>query len=453
MAKHRRHLPLLLVVVVVLAATGVLTSLRHSTNPSTLPSGLTASLDAESTALYCTGLSSVTDPPGRVTFYNTSGASRSLSLSIVSQVGKTYTSTIELPAHAAQSIQPSVLDSGTNFGVAVQISGGGVVGNETAGSNRAEVPCQSTGVRHWYATGFDTLVGSSAYLSLYNPTGTAAVLNATIYTGTGFSAPQSFQGLSIPAHAQTQINLGGQVVNTANVGVGIDVLRGSLVVVGVQDSNGEVSFDQGVASPLKAAWFPDVTTVNHATAQIRVANPNAASAQVTVNVALSKYTVAPQTLSVAPFSTSLVNITPNSAIPAAGYASLTLRSSEPVVTSLATGQGTWTALSAPQAPGRVFLIRDFTGRGFDAATITNTSPRTISVTITTQKDKATKSLTVTGQKVSGDTTESLLALLPASLSTQSQTFIVSSLKPSLVVGLTLPSKPNGVLVVEPLNGG
>jgi hypothetical protein len=235
--------------------------------------------------------------------------------------------------------------------------------------------------------------------------------------------------------------------------VGIDVLRGSLVIVGVEDSNGEVSFDQGVTSPQKAAWFPNVTTVDHATAQIRVANPNATPAKVTVKVALSKYTVAPQTLTVAPFSTSLLNITPNSAIPAAGYASLTLRSSVPVVTSLATGPGTWTALSAPELPGRTFLVRNFTGLGFNAATITNTSSHSISVTIATLKDKITKSLTVVGEKISGDTTESFLSLMPAAVNAQSETFIISSPKPALDVGLTLPSRPKGVLVVVPLNGG
>lgn len=450
--RKARELPLLLAIAVVLIATGVLTALRTSSNPSSLPGGLTPSLSAESTALYCTGLASTTGAPGRITFYNTSSESRSLSLNVVSEAGKTYARTIELAAHEAQSIQPSVLDPGKNFGVAVQISGGGVVGEETIGTNRAEVPCQAHGVQHWYATGFDTLVGSSAHVSIYNPTGTSAVLNATIYSAAGFSAPQSFQGLSIPAHTQTQIDLGTQIVNTSNVGVGINVPRGSLVITGVEDSNGEVSFNQGVTSITKDAWFSNVTTVDHATAQIRVANPNGTPAQVTIKVGLSNFKIAPQTLSVSPFTTNLITITPNPAIPAAGYASLTVTANEPVISSLATGPGTWIALSAPEQPGSSFLIRNFSGLGYDAATVTNTTSRPISISISTLSDDATTTSKLPSQTLSAHTTESLLALLPSMATAQHQTYLVASNKQSLIVGLTLPSTPKGVNVVAPLNG-
>ncbi|HEY5267143.1 MAG TPA: DUF5719 family protein [Acidimicrobiales bacterium] len=452
MAKTRRF-PLLLVVTVVLVATGALTSLRTSSNPSTLPSGLTQSLDAESTALYCTGLASTTGAAGRVTFYNTSSASRNLSLNIVSETGKTYSSSIELAAHESQAIQPSVLDPGENFGVAVQISGGGVVGDETIGTNRAEAPCEAQGVQHWYATGFDTLVGSSAHVSIYNPTGTSAVLNATVYSAAGFAAPQSFQGLSIPAHTQTQIDLGTQVVNTSNVGVGINVLRGSLVITGVQDSNGEVSFNQGATSASKEAWFPEVTTTNHATAQIRIANPNATPAQVTIKVALSKFNVVPQTVSVSPFTTSLVTITPNPAIPAAGNASLTMQSNLPVISSLATGQGTWVALSAPEQPGSSFLIRNFSELGFAAATVTNTSAKPLSFSVSTLSDGVAKAAKSKVQTLSANTTESLLSLFPSMATAQHQSYLVTSNKSALIVGLTLPSTPKGVNVIAPLNGG
>ena len=70
------HLPLLFVVIVVLAATGAVTSFTHPTNPSELPSGLAVSINAESTALYCTGLSNAGPRPGRVTFYNTASGPR-----------------------------------------------------------------------------------------------------------------------------------------------------------------------------------------------------------------------------------------------------------------------------------------------------------------------------------------------------------------------------------------
>ena len=82
------------------------------------------------------------------------------------------------------------------------------------------------------------------------------------------SAPEAFQGISVPSHAQREVNLGNEVVNTANIGVSLSVLRGSLDVVGVQDSKGTLSFEQGSARSLADAWYPNVTTVGWATAQL-----------------------------------------------------------------------------------------------------------------------------------------------------------------------------------------
>jgi hypothetical protein len=451
--RRARRLPLLLVVLMALVATGVVTSLQTPTNPSRLPSGLAVSMNAESTALYCTGISAYPGRHGRVTFYNTSTDSRRLSVSVVSNTRHTFTSSIELAGHASQSIEPSVVDQGDNFAVAVQINGGGVVGEEIAGSLSTEVPCVAAGVTRWYATGFNTLVGSSAYLSVYNPTATSTVLNASIYTASGYSAPQSFQGLSVPAHAQTEIDLGTEVVNTANVGVGITVLRGSIVVVGVQDANDVVSLDSGVTSATNETWFPLVTTAQGATAQIRVANPSNQRAEVTLDVGLGSYHVVPQTLSLAPFSAGLINVTPNPAIPAAGYANLTLHSSVPVVSALATGTRTWISLSSPVTPGNAFFVNDFTDAGFGAATVTNTSSHPITVNVSSYLSRTLQVISGVGLiKLAGGQTQSLFLTIPSFSRKPSETYLVSSSKSSLVVALALPTRPPGVYVVAPLDG-
>ena len=448
-----RRLPLIVVVIGAFVATGVVTSLQRATNPSQLPSGLAVSLNAESTALYCTGISANPGRPGRVTFYNTSPASRRLSVSVVSDKGHTFTTSIELSGHASQSIEPSAVDPGNNFAVAVQINGGGVVGEEIAGTRHTEVPCVANGVTQWYATGFNTLVGSSAYLSVYNPTATTAVFNASIYTTSGFSAPQSFQGLSVPAHTQSEINLGTEVVDTANVGVGLMVVRGSIVVVGVQDANGVVSLDPGETSTANETWFPLVTTAQGATAQIRVANPSHVRADVTLDVTLGKYHVVAQTLSLAPFSTGLINVTPNPAIPAAGFANLTLHSSAPVVSALATGTSTWMALSSPFTPGNAFLVNDFTQFGFGAATVTNTSSVPITVNVTSYRRTTLKVNSEVGTiTLASGQSQSLFQSVPSFSRKPSATFLVSSSKLSMVVSLTLATRPPGLYVVAPLDG-
>jgi hypothetical protein len=324
-----------------------------------------------------------------------------------------------------------------------------VVADQIQGNN--SVPCVSQGVTRWYAVGFNTLVGSDAYLSLYNPTGTEAVLNVSVVGATGFSAPQNLQGVSVPAHAQEEIDLGRSVVNTTNVAVGVKVLRGSLAIVGEEDSAGTLSFDDGVPAPATHAWFPAVTTANGATAQILLSNPNNKIAHVSLDVSLGNYKIAPQTTTLGPFTTGEITITPNSAIPVAGYASLRLHSDVPVVAGLATGTGTWIALSSPETPSSAYVVRDFTGLGFDAASVTNTSSHSVIVHVTTYAAKGQVVVTK-GVTVAPGATTSLSSLIASPLTRPAGTYLLTSSRPSAIVTLTLPSHPSGLYLVAPLDG-
>ncbi len=458
-----RRVPLLAIVAVALVATGLATSLHHPTNPSELPSGLSVSVNAESTALYCTGLFSGPGA-GEVSFYNTADSSRTLSVNVVSNRGATWSGTRTLAAHGSTSLVPGTLDRPplrpkakvpyvVSYGVGVEISGGGVVAEEVAAGGHAEVPCASAGTTRWFATGFDTLVGSSADLSVYNPTGTPAVMNVSVYTASGFSAPEAFQGVSVPAHAEVDVNLGQQIVNTTNIGVGVRVLRGALEIVGVQDSNGTLSYDQGLYAKSKVAWFPNVTTAASSTAEIRVANPTGTTANVTVDVSLGEFKVPPQTTTVPPFSTSVITITPNPAIPIAGYANLTLHSNVPVVTGLATGTQKWIALTSPQAPSDAYLVRNFSGLGFDAATVTNTSSHRVTLTLTAYDTSNKAVATVaSGVTLAGGATEKLSSISSSFMVAPSDTYVIAAAKPVLVLSLTQPSRPRGLYVVATLDG-
>lgn len=452
---RRRRSPILLVVVALVAAAGVALSVTHPKNPAAPASGLSVTIDAESTALYCTGLSNGPGAPGRVTFYNTANGPRNLSVNVVSSRGTSWSGAVELGAHQAQSIEPSVLDASTKnatYGVAVQISGGGVVGEEVEGTGRAEAPCVDQGATHWYATGFDTLVGSSADLSVYNPTATAAVLNASIYGSSGVSSPESFQGIAVPAHTQSEIDLGTEVVNTSNVGVSVHVLRGSLEIVGVQDSNGTVSLDPGQRHANTNSWFTDVTTVEKSTAEIRLANPTLHLANVSVAVSLGEYKIPEQRVTLAPYSTGVITITPNPAIPASGYANLTLHSNVPIISTLATGSGSVVELNTPSAPVGAVFVRDFTGLGFDAATVTNTAARGVRLTISTFDSATPKTLTVSGGiTLKGGATTDLSSLF-TTFGTAGEAYLIRASRPTVVVSLTLPSRPRGVDVVAPLDG-
>jgi hypothetical protein len=123
-----------------------------------------------------------------------------------------------------------------------------------------------------------------------------------------------------------------------------------------------------------------------------------------------------------------------------------------VVTSLATGTGVSIALSSPQTPSDAFLVRDFTGLGFDAATLTNTSTRTITLK-TSLFNAATPSIVTgtSGVKLAGGATETLASLIP-SIATTHDAVLITASSPTLVVSMTMPSRPKGVNVVTPLDG-
>jgi hypothetical protein len=448
----RRPRPSLLLVLATLLVLAGLTSLVKSSNIAAHTGLLSSSPGANSTALYCTGLSGTSGgEPGHFTFLNTTGSTRKLNVQVVSDKHTTSLTSLTLGPHRAQAVVPEKEVTGNTFAVAVQVNGGGVVGEEVTKSS-AEAPCVSSGVTNWYASGFDTTVGSTADLSIYNPTATPAVFNISAFSPSGYAAPAPFQGLAVGAHEQTEINLGTQIVNTSNIGVRVRVLRGSIVVDGVQRSGSVASFAQGQTTLAKSAWYPAVTTVNNALAQIRVTNPSGVIVNVVANVEIANYTVAPQDLTVAPYASGDIVITPNSAIPAAGYASVRVRASAPVATSLVTGTSSGTALSSMVAPSDNFIIADFAGKGFDVADVTNTSKSSLKVTFTTIPGQG-------GQKATGHVlvaagaTQSILGVFSGLSTLRAQTLLVTGSRSTLLVTLTLPTTPVGVSVVAPLDGG
>jgi hypothetical protein len=431
-----------------LVVTGVAATHYRSSNPSTLANGLNA-VDVESAALYCTGLSGASGGvEGHVVFLNTSSATRTVVVNIVSDRHRTNTVTLHLAEHSSQSVSPASLASGNSYAVAAEVIGGGVVGEEVTSGGAAEAPCTSAGITSWYSAGFDTLVGSSAALSIYNPTATPAVLDVTTFSSNGFGAPAAFRGLSLAAHTQIELNLGTPIVNTSNIGVHVSVLRGSLVVAGVQRSGTVASLVPGSTSPSSDSWFPRVTTVENAVAELRVANPGAQTVSVTAKLELAPYTVAPLTLRVAPYSSGKIVISPNPAVPDHGYATVQLTSSGPLVSSLVTGTSGGIAISSPGTPGDEFLISDFAGRGYDAATVTNTSSQPLSVDF-----RVVGTNGATGSaRLEGGATESILGIFSGVTTLSGKTVFITSSRPDLLVTTSLPSNPQGVTVVAPLNG-
>ncbi len=448
---RRSGLALVLAVLVILAGAGVLNNRYTATNPAPNPGA--AGPTAQSSALYCTGLTNAHgDLRGLVTFINTTNATRQV---LVHAVATSATSAVAtaftLGPYARHVVTPTNLLVGDTYALAAQVDGGGVSAEQVVTRYGTTAPCVNEGVTNWYGSGFDTTVGSRAILSVYNPTATAAVFNVTTFSPSGFLSPAALQGVSVGPHAELALNLGDEVVATQDFGAQVTVLRGSLVVVGDQISKGTASMNYGTSALASAGTFPMVTTANNAVAEVRVANPGPATATVTVMVTLRKFNIAPQSTVVAAYHSAMITITPNTAIPAAGEASLTLTSDQPVDATLATGTSNGVTLSPLGSPVARAVLSDVTGGGFGEATMTNASAAATTVTWSLLHHGALSASGVT--TVEPRTTVSIGALVHGRTKLRGSTLIMTSPTSSLVVNAILTTSPAGVTLASALNGG
>lgn len=436
--------PLNLALLAVLAATAIAANLAKTSNQAGELASLSTTSNVESAALYCAGLGASGSPAGRVVFFNTADHPRTLGVRVDANGALSKVRSIVLAAHATTSVTPT--GPGHWYGVSAVTNGGGVVADVLNESGTASVPCVDAGYTNWYASGLSTTVGARAYVVLYNPSATTAVTNVTLFTPSGFAAPASFQGISIGAHDVVALNLNAPAIDVANIGVHVRVLRSAVVVTAVQESGLVTTFSPGSAGPTTVTWFPQVTTSNGAIAQVRVANPSASTATVTATIGLAPFHPAPETITVAPYTTGVITVTPNSAVPAHGYAVVRVSASAAIVAGLVTGTSSGVGLSAPNPPASVYLVSDFAGRGFDAVSATNagTRPLTIAVSVIGSKAPPRTLSVAVGATVS---------LRPLVGAFRGRSIVIESLRPDLIVAATLPTRPAGVVMFAPLYGG
>jgi len=109
-------------------------------------------------------------------------------------------------------------------------------------------------------------------------------------------------------------------------------------------------------------------------------------------------------------------------------------------------------LSAAPVPVRTVTIEDFTGRGFDAVRVTNVSTRPAPVSIQVLDNGSGSSEPHFTTIIEGATTLPLKSLITSLKSWKNVRVQISARSPVLVAGLTLPTRPAGVLAVAALDG-
>jgi hypothetical protein len=448
---RRSGLALLGAVLIGLALVGVLNIKGAVSNP--VPNPAATGPSAQSSALYCTGLTNARGQlRGIVTFINTTDVTRHVVVhAVATDASAAVATALTLGPYARANVTPTNLLVGDTYGLSAQIDGGGVSAEEVVTRHGTQAPCLNEGVTTWYASGMDTTVGSLATLSVYNPTATSAVFNVTTFSTSGFLAPAPLQGVSVGPHAELTLNLGDDVVATSNFGVQVSVLRGSLVIVGDQVSGDTSSFNYGTSFLASTGTLPLVTTANGAYAQVRVANPGPSPATVKFKVTLAKFHVPSQSTTIAPYHSAMIVITPNTAIPAAGEASLVMSANQAVDATLATGvRGALTFSPLGTAVSRAVLA-DVTGNGFGEATVTNATGAATRFAWTLIRRGAVISR---GKQTLGSAnTLSLGQMLGGRAKLLGSTLILSDPTPALVLNAMLNTSPIGLTLAAPLDGG
>lgn len=120
--------------------------------------------------------------------------------------------------------------------VVVDWAGGPVAATwRVQGDRTSAAPCAPEPSATWYATGFDTTLGSTSTLHLFNPFTVDAVVRLVFATPTGPVRLVLTDSLVVPASGSSQVSLNRFQPEIPDLGVKVEVLSGRVVAQGEVD--------------------------------------------------------------------------------------------------------------------------------------------------------------------------------------------------------------------------
>jgi len=325
--------------------------LPGQSNPGIDTSTLNPSFSAESTSLYCAGISpSGVAGVGGAKFWNSSNERRHLDIEMTNDK-QAVTSTATIAPKASLYLPAGSTLEGS-ISVRAQIDGSGVVGSLfTTGPDSTSIPCQSEGVTDWYVAGLGTAGGASSRLTLLNPSATPAVIDISTQSSLGFLAPAPYQGLVIPANGQLTLSVGQQVVEANALAVHVTALRGSFVGSALLVVANRASILTGQATPMADASYGSVNTNENSTETINLYNPLEVTAHVKLKLHMPGFDIAPISVDVEPSATTSVKLVPDTRVPTSGWATLRVTSPEGIVSTLYSVANGYARLASPTPSG------------------------------------------------------------------------------------------------------
>jgi hypothetical protein len=235
--------------------------------------------------------------------------------------GKQIKAPISVAALSRQTMSESEHVQAPFVAAEVDLDGGlGVVEQVVSGSLGDSISaCASMASTHWYFAEGNTSKDAVYLLSLFNPFPEDAITDLSFSTDQGRAVPDAFQGLVVPAHGVTVVNVGDHVRRRDEVSTTVSVRSGRVVASKLQTHSG--GGHKGIAlvlgaPQLGATWyFPDGYFIDGVAERYHVYNPGTKEATVQLDLALEQGAAEPFEVTVPPQARFTLTMSGESRVP------------------------------------------------------------------------------------------------------------------------------------------
>ncbi len=324
-----RRLPVIAAVVVVLVGVGLIAAsvgVPSDSGPAGPSPAVAAAapVDAQSSTWFCTGGSGTSTGIANATLSLVNIGSRPVdgTVTVVDTAASTASRAVVVPARGQLTVVPSTIEPGPWLASRVELDGGGVTVNEIVSgpAGWAQSACSTTTSSTWFFASGSTTDGNTLYVSLFNPTATAAVVDLGFVTSQGLTEPQPFEGILVNPGRLVVAGVASFVQDQKSIGTIVMARSGRVVAEALQEHvvNGVsgLSLRLGAPSPAGRWYLPRTVDVTGGSSALTVLNPTDRPEQVTVHVQLGSGPVAPFTDSLPADSSWTLPVSSASRVPA-----------------------------------------------------------------------------------------------------------------------------------------
>jgi hypothetical protein len=290
--------------------------------PSQAPAG------ALSSTWFCPATTATPNGPadGRIVIADPAPSPITGSVTFIPSQGSSVTQSVNVEPRSRLVLRPGDTTPAPFAAAVVQLDGpDGVVDEQIRGGlGESVAPCATKASDGWFFASGTTDEGAQLLVSLLNPYPGDAVVDFDFATELGPSTPADLQGIVVPGHGLTVINVGDHVRRRDAVATAVRVRAGRVVAdkiellmgaAGPNPSPRGAILTLGAPAPALTWYYPDGIAAPGAQERYEVFNPGDAEARVQVALTLAAGTADPFDLVVAPHDRAELIVNGQSRIP------------------------------------------------------------------------------------------------------------------------------------------